>query len=84
MRSDVEFPERGTPCSQVASLREEVTAVVNSADAKRGDAVILRLISGGGSVTGYDLAPISHRQSGRAHARGASHVAPRARARRWP
>ena len=42
--------------AQVASLREEVTAVVNSADPKRGDTVVLRLVSGGGSVTGYGLA----------------------------
>ena len=48
--------EGDTGPAQVASLREEVTAVVNSADASRGDCVILRLVSGGGSVTGYGLA----------------------------
>ena len=42
--------------SQTFDLREEVTAIVRSADAARGDTVILRLVSGGGSVTGYGLA----------------------------
>jgi len=42
--------------SSVATLREEVTAVVGSADAARGDRVVLRLSSGGGTVTGYGLA----------------------------
>ena len=42
--------------AQVSSLREEVTAIVHTADSQRGDSVILRLVSGGGSVTGYGLA----------------------------
>ena len=42
--------------SSVATLREEVTAVVGSADAARGDRVVLKLVSGGGTVTGYGLA----------------------------
>ena len=48
--------EGDTQPAQVASLREEVTAIVHSADAARGDTVIVRLVSGGGSVTGYGLA----------------------------
>merc|ERR1740136_433952 len=48
--------EGDTAPAQTASLREEVTAIVRSADAARGDTVILRLVSGGGSVTGYGLA----------------------------
>ena len=48
--------EGDTAPAQTSALREEVTAIVNSADPKRGDTVILRLISGGGSVTGYGLA----------------------------
>lgn len=45
-----------TEPSQTFDLREEVTAIVRSADAARGDTVLLRLVSGGGSVTGYGLA----------------------------
>ena len=48
--------EGDTQPAQTAALREEVTAIVHSADAANGDRVILRLISGGGSVTGYGLA----------------------------
>merc|ERR1740136_373839 len=48
--------EGDTAPAQTASLREEVTAIVRSADAARGDTVVLRLVSGGGSVTGYGLA----------------------------
>lgn len=42
--------------SGVAALRQEVTAIVGSADASRGDRVVVRLESGGGTVTGYGLA----------------------------
>ena len=43
--------------SQVAQLRQEVTAVLRSADAEgRGDEVVLVLNTGGGTVTGYGLA----------------------------
>lgn len=42
--------------SQVAHLREEVTAVTLNADPAAGDQVILLLHSGGGTVTGYGLA----------------------------
>jgi len=42
--------------SQVASLRQEVTAVLRSANASRGDEVVLVLNTGGGTVTGYGLA----------------------------
>merc|ERR1719247_1707806 len=42
--------------SQVATLRQEVTAVLRSADAERGDEVLLVLNTGGGTVTGYGLA----------------------------
>ena len=42
--------------SSVVSLRQEVTAVLGSADSSRGDLVVLRLSSGGGTVTGYGLA----------------------------
>ena len=45
-----------TEASSVATLREEVTAVVGTADAARGDMVVVRLLSGGGTVTGYGLA----------------------------
>mmetsp|Transcript_32537 Transcript_32537/g.52333 ORF Transcript_32537/g.52333 Transcript_32537/m.52333 type:complete len:524 (+) Transcript_32537:124-1695(+) len=41
--------------SGVEQLRQEITAVVMSADAAR-DEVVLRLDSGGGTVTGYGLA----------------------------
>lgn len=40
--------------SQVANLREELTAVLRSASA--GDEVVLKLNTGGGTVTGYGLA----------------------------
>lgn len=43
--------------SQVSQLRQEVTAVLRSADvAERGDEVVLVLNTGGGTVTGYGLA----------------------------
>ena len=42
--------------SQTAALREEVTAVLDFANGTRGDTVVLRLSSGGGTVTGYGLA----------------------------
>ena len=42
--------------SQTANLREEVTAVLKTADASRGDEVVLKLTTGGGTVTGYGLA----------------------------
>jgi len=53
-----------TEPQQVATLREEVTAVIHAtaavcsspSPAKAETRVILRLISGGGSVTGYGLA----------------------------
>ena len=45
-----------TEASSVATLREEVTAVVGAADAARGDMAVVRLLSGGGSATAYGLA----------------------------
>ncbi|GAB5358939.1 hypothetical protein AAMO2058_000501900 [Amorphochlora amoebiformis] len=42
--------------SQVKGLREEVTAVIRSANQTRGDEVLLVLNTGGGTVTGYGLA----------------------------
>lgn len=42
--------------SQVARLREEITAILNICDVARGDRVVLQLNSGGGTVTGYGLA----------------------------
>ena len=42
--------------SSVATLRQEVTALLGTADSVRGDMVVLRLSSGGGTVTGYGLA----------------------------
>jgi len=42
--------------SQVAGLRQEVTAVLRKADVARGDEVVLVLNTGGGTVTGYGLA----------------------------
>lgn len=42
--------------SQVKSLRQEVTAIIRSANATRGDEVLLVLNTGGGTVTGYGLA----------------------------
>jgi signal peptide peptidase SppA len=42
--------------SQVLNLREEVTAVLTQADPERGDCVVVRLSSPGGTVYGYGLA----------------------------
>ena len=42
--------------SQTANLREEVTAILKTADSSRGDEVVLKLTTGGGTVTGYGLA----------------------------
>jgi len=42
--------------SQVKDLRQEVTAVIQSANTTRGDEVVLVLNTGGGTVTGYGLA----------------------------
>ena len=42
--------------SQAAQLREEVTGLLRSAKKERGDEVVLRLNTGGGTVTGYGLA----------------------------
>lgn len=42
--------------SQAEQLREEVTGVLRSAKKERGDEVVLRLNTGGGTVTGYGLA----------------------------
>merc|ERR1719386_565516 len=43
--------------SQVAQLRQEITAVLTSAEAEeRADEVVLVLNTGGGTVTGYGLA----------------------------
>jgi signal peptide peptidase SppA len=42
--------------SQVRRLREEVTAILQQSDPARGDSVVLRLNSSGGTVTGYGLA----------------------------
>lgn len=42
--------------SQVKNLREEVTAILGEADPERGDCVVIRLNSSGGTVTGYGLA----------------------------
>ena len=42
--------------SQVGELRQEVTAVLRSAQVERGDGVLLVLNTGGGTVTGYGLA----------------------------
>lgn len=42
--------------SQVAQLRQEVTAVLRNASADRGDELVLVLNTGGGTVTGYGLA----------------------------
>jgi hypothetical protein len=41
--------------SQVKVLREEVTAVLGSASVTRGDTVVVKLNSGGGSVSSYGL-----------------------------
>jgi serine protease SohB len=38
--------------SQVKFLREEVTAIIGSANVSRGDSVLLILNTGGGTVTG--------------------------------
>jgi len=42
--------------SGVATLRQEVTAVLGTANATRGDIAVVRLVSGGGAVTAYGLA----------------------------
>lgn len=42
--------------SQVAHLREEITAVLSTANPARGDNVVLLLTTGGGTVSGYGLA----------------------------
>ena len=42
--------------SQAEQLREEVTGLLRSAKTERGDEVVLRLNTGGGTVTGYGLA----------------------------
>lgn len=42
--------------SQVTRLREEITALEAIANKERGDRVVIRLHSGGGTVTGYGLA----------------------------
>ena len=42
--------------SQAEQLREEVTGLLRAAKRERGDEVILRLNTGGGTVTGYGLA----------------------------
>jgi hypothetical protein len=42
--------------SQAEQLREEVTGLLRSAKKERGDEVVLRLNTGGGTVTGYGLA----------------------------
>lgn len=41
--------------SGVSTLRHEVTAIVENADKKRGDRVVVLLDSGGGTVGGYGL-----------------------------
>lgn len=47
---------RTIPSLQVEQLRKEVSAVLQNANASRGDRVVLELDSGGGTVTGYGLA----------------------------
>lgn len=42
--------------SQVALLREEITAILTSFDVSKSDTVVIMLNSGGGTVTGYGLA----------------------------
>lgn len=42
--------------TQVQNLREEITAIMQIADAGKGDEVVVVLHSGGGTVTGYGLA----------------------------
>jgi len=42
--------------SQAEQLREEVTGLLRAAKQERGDEVVLRLNTGGGTVTGYGLA----------------------------
>ena len=42
--------------SAVESFREEISAILLSANPKRGDKVIVKLDSPGGTVTGYGLA----------------------------
>jgi len=51
----VNFPG-DVQASQVAQLRQEVTAIIQAADKGRGDEVLMILNSGGGTVTGYGLA----------------------------
>eukprot|EP01035_Chromulina_nebulosa_P017722 gene17722-23314_t len=41
--------------TQLSNLREEILAVIRYAQVNRGDFVVLRLTSGGGTVTGYGL-----------------------------
>ena len=48
-------PSRAILVPQVKQLRQEVTAILTSANAERGDEVVLILNSGGGTVTGYGL-----------------------------
>merc|ERR1719440_439709 len=45
-----------TTASQVTTLRQEVTAVLQTCELDRGDEVVLVLNTGGGTVTGYGLA----------------------------
>lgn len=45
-----------TFASQVTSLREEVSCILQQSNPARGDKVILRLNSGGGTAAGYGLA----------------------------
>jgi hypothetical protein len=49
------FPGDPT-ASQVATLREEITAILREANPDRGDEVLVVLQTGGGTVTGYGLA----------------------------
>jgi len=42
--------------SQVKNLSQEITAVLRSANKERGDEVLLKLGTGGGTVSGYGLA----------------------------
>jgi serine protease SohB len=41
---------------KVLNLREEINALLLTSSKERGDVVIVRLNSGGGTVTGYGLA----------------------------
>ena len=49
-------PRTQVSASQTANLRQEVTAILGFANATRDDEVLVRLKSGGGTVTGYGLA----------------------------